>query len=39
VMIPGSGNYMVDQEDNEQRRRLLDCGCEGYCRCDDGEEE
>lgn len=36
-MIQGSGNYMVDAEDNEPRRDL-ECGCRDYCRCDDADE-
>ena len=30
-------NHMVI-DPHEPRKRLLECGCEGRCRCDDDDE-
>ena len=43
-MIPGSGNFIVDAEEDAQNeeiknRNKLDCGCKKHCRCDDRDDE
>lgn len=37
--LPGSGNHIVDAEDDAQHKvTRLPCDCQGRCKCDDNDE-
>lgn len=37
IQAKGSGNFMVDQEEQQENKKL-DCGCKRVCTCDEGDE-
>jgi hypothetical protein len=44
MSIPGSGNHVVDNEDDAQLREekekfFLPCGCIRRCKCDERNDE